>query len=172
MALPLGDLRTLYASNAWARARTLDALAQLDEMAYRKDLGNSFGSVHATLVHILGAEEIWLRRWCCETPAALASPDTFRSFGEVRRRWEELEAALQRFLAELTEEEVLRVVRYRDIRGIEHTTPLWQMMQHVLNHSTYHRGQITTMLRQLGATPVATDLIHYYREYAGQERPA
>lgn len=172
MALSLGDLRTLYAFNAWARARMLDAVAQLDESAYRKPLGNSFSSVHATLVHILGTEDIWLRRWCGETPADPASPDAFRSFDEVRRRWEELEAVLQRFLAELTEGEVLRVVRYRDTRGNEQATPLWQMMQHVVNHSTYHRGQVTTMLRQLGATPVATDLIHYYREYAGQERPA
>ncbi len=62
MALSLGDLRTLYAFTAWARARILDAVAPLDETAYRKDLGNSFGSVHATLVHILGTEEIWLRR--------------------------------------------------------------------------------------------------------------
>ncbi len=172
MALSLGDLRTLYAFTAWARARILDAVAPLDETAYRKDLGNSFGSVHATLVHILGTEEIWLRRWGGETPVDPVSSEAFRSFGEVRRRWDELDAALQRFLAELTEEGVLRLVRYRDTRGNDQATPLWQVMLHVVNHSTYHRGQITTMLRQLGATPVSTDLIHYYRQHAGQEKSA
>jgi uncharacterized damage-inducible protein DinB len=44
--------------------------------------------------------------------------------------------------------------------------PLWQCLQHVANHSTYHRGQITTMLRQLGAKPAGTDLIGFYRERA------
>jgi len=172
MALSLGDLKTLYAFNAWARARMLNAVARLDEAAYRKDLGNSFGSVHGTVVHILGAEELWLKRWHGESPTALVSPDAFASFAEVRRRWDALEAELQRFLAELTEDTVLRVVRYRNTRGDAYATPSWQMMQHVVNHSTYHRGQVTTLLRQLGAKPVATDLISYYRQQAGQEKPA
>lgn len=171
MALSLGDLRTLYAFNAWARGRMLDAVAQVDEAAYRKDLGNSFGSLHATVVHILGAEEAWLKRWRGESPTALVSPDAFASFAEVRRRRDALEAELQRFLGGLTEEAVLRVIQYRDTRGNAYATPLWQTMQHVVNHSSYHRGQVTTLLRQLGAKPVATDLITYYRQQAGQEKP-
>ncbi|MGH7360876.1 MAG: DinB family protein, partial [Candidatus Methylomirabilales bacterium] len=63
MALSLQDLKTLYAFNAWARGRMLDAVAQVDEAAYRRDLGSSFGSLEATLVHILGAEELYLKRW-------------------------------------------------------------------------------------------------------------
>ncbi|MGH7376590.1 MAG: DinB family protein [Candidatus Methylomirabilales bacterium] len=171
MALSLGDLRTLYAFNAWARGRMLDAVAQVDEAEYRKDLGNSFGSVHGTAVHILGAEELWLKRWHGESPTALVSPDAFASFAAVRRRWDALEAELQRFLGALTEETVLRVIQYRDTRGNAYATPLWQTMQHVVNHSSYHRGQVTTLLRQLGAKPVATDLITYYRQQAGQEEP-
>jgi uncharacterized damage-inducible protein DinB len=171
MALSLVHLKTLYAFNAWARGRMLDAVGALDGVAYRKDLGNSFGSVHGTVVHILGAEELWLKRWHGESPTSLVSADTFASFPEVRRRWDDLEIELQRFLAALTEETVLRVIRHRDTRGNAYATPLWQMMQHVVNHSTYHRGQVTTMLRQLGARPVATDLITYYRQQAGQEKP-
>ena len=172
MALSSADLRTLYAFNAWARARMLDAVGHLDEAAYRRDLGSSFGSVHSTLVHILGAEEIWLSRWCGQTPAALISPDAFGSFGEVRQRWDGLEATLRGFLAGLTDEGILRVIRYRDTRGNDHATPLWQMMQHVVNHSAYHPGQIATMLRQLGAKPAPTDLIVYYRECVGQANAA
>jgi uncharacterized damage-inducible protein DinB len=172
VALSLADLKTLYAFNAWARGRMLQAVAALDEAAYRQDLGNSFGSVHATVVHILGAEEIWLKRWHGESPPALVSPDAFASFVDVRRRWEALEGDLQRFLGGLTEDAVLRVFHYRDTRGKAYATPLWQMMQHVVNHSSYHRGQVTTLLRQLGAKPVATDLIAYYRQQAGQETPS
>ena len=171
MALSLPDLRTLFAFNSWARGRMLDAVGALPEGAYRKDLGNSFGSVHGTVVHILGAEELWLKRWHGESPTSLVSPDAFASFAEIRRRWDQLESEYQRFLAALTEEAVLRVIRHRDTRGNAYATPLWQMMQHVVNHSTYHRGQVTTMLRQLGARQVATDLIMYYRQQAGQEKP-
>jgi uncharacterized damage-inducible protein DinB len=172
MALSLEELRMLYAFNTWARKRMLDAVAQLDEGAYRKDLGNSFGSVHGTAVHILGAEEVWLKRWHGTSPTALASPDAFASFAEVRRRWDALEAEYQRFLGSLMEKDVRRVFHYRDLRGNAYSTALWQAMQHVVNHSTYHRGQVTTLLRQLGAKPVATDLIAFYRQQAGQERPA
>jgi uncharacterized damage-inducible protein DinB len=164
MALTLQDLTTLYAFNTWARVRMLGAVAPLDEAAYRKHLGNSFGSIHATLAHIVGAEEIWLRRWRGETPTALLSADTFRSFHDVRAHWEGVEASRQQFLAALTDADVLRDVHYTDTRGNQHVTPLWQLMQHVVNHSTYHRGQITTMLRQVGATPMPTDLIFFYRE--------
>ncbi|MGH7360663.1 MAG: DinB family protein, partial [Candidatus Methylomirabilales bacterium] len=131
-----------------------------------------FGSLEATVVHIRGAEELYLKRWRGESPTALVSPDNFASFAALRRRWDELEAELQRFLAALTEDAVLRVVRYRDTRGNAYATPLWQMMQHVVNHSTYHRGQVATLLRQLGARAVATDLISYYRQQTGQEKPA
>ncbi|MCI0369793.1 MAG: DinB family protein [candidate division NC10 bacterium] len=171
MPFSLGDLKTLYAFNAWARKRMLDAAAQLDAAAYRKDLGNSFGSVHGTVVHILGAEEAWLMRWHGESPTALVSPDAFVSFAEVRRRWDALEADYRQFLARLTEEAVAQLIHYRDLRGDAYTTPLWQAMQHMVNHLTYHRGQVTTLLRQLGAKPVATDLIAFYRQQAGQERP-
>jgi uncharacterized damage-inducible protein DinB len=75
-----------------------------------------------------------------------------------------VEASRQQFLAALTDADVLRDVHYTDTRGNQHVTPLWQLMQHVVNHSTYHRGQITTMLRQVGATPMPTDLIFFYRE--------
>jgi uncharacterized damage-inducible protein DinB len=121
---------------------------------------------------MLGAEEAWLKRWHGESPTALVSPDAFASFADVRRRWGELAAEWQRFLGGLTEEAVLRVVQYRDLRGNAYATPLWQMMQHVVNHASYHRGQITTLLRQLGARPVPTDLISYYRQQAGQEKPS
>ena len=167
MGLSLADLKTLYAFNAWARSRMLGAVAPLETAAYQADLRSSFASVHATLVHTLGAEEIWLRRWRGERPTALIAPDSLRSFEEVRAHWQNLAAAQDQFLAALAEPDVLQEVRYADTKGKEHISPLWCMMQHVVNHSTYHRGQITTMLRQLGATPVPTDLIFFYREQQG-----
>ncbi|HET9314036.1 MAG TPA: DinB family protein, partial [Vicinamibacteria bacterium] len=59
-------------------------------------------------------------------------------------------------------------LRYRNLQGQEFETPLWQMVQHVANHSTYHRGQLVTMFRQLGAKAVSTDLIAWDRERAAK----
>ena len=75
------------------------------------------------------------------------------------------DAALLAFASALSEADAVRVVSYRDLRGHEHGEPLWQLLQHVVNHSTYHRGQIITMLRQLGAEAVSTDLVAYYRQH-------
>ena len=73
------------------------------------------------------------------------------------------------FVASLTSEDLLRTLSYKTMSGESHTQPHWQMLQHVANHSTYHRGQITTMLRQLeGAKPVSTDLIAFYRMRAAK----
>jgi uncharacterized damage-inducible protein DinB len=70
---------------------------------------------------------------------------------------------MSEFVSSLTEENISAVVTYKTTEGKQFSYPLWQMMQHVVNHSSYHRGQIVTMLRQLGIRPVGTDLIAYYR---------
>ena len=69
--------------------------------------------------------------------------------------------------ARLPSADLDRVVEYHNTKGHAFSNPMWQMLQHLVNHGTYHRGQITTMLRQLGATPLTTDLIAFYREQAG-----
>jgi uncharacterized damage-inducible protein DinB len=79
-------------------------------------------------------------------------------------KWAELEARLLGFVASLTQEDLNRVMEYKTFKFGVYRNPLWQSMQHLVNHGTYHRGQVTTLLRQLGAQPVLTDLMHFYRE--------
>jgi len=141
------DVATLYAYNRWANGRTLDAVEKLDPAAFLKNLGNSFASIHATLVHIAGAEWAWLRRWHGDSPSTLPTGD-FPTVASLRERFQSLDREREAFLAGVTEE------------------PLVQSMQHVVNHGTYHRGQVTTMLRQLGATPIGTDMSRFYLERA------
>ena len=64
----------------------------------------------------------------------------------------------------LTQEDLDRVIEYQTMKFGAYRNPLWESMQHVVNHGTYHRGQVTTLLRQLGARPMLTDLMHFYRE--------
>jgi uncharacterized damage-inducible protein DinB len=72
---------------------------------------------------------------------------------------------MRKQLERLEPEAVQRTIEYRDLRGHDQSDVLWQMLQHMVNHGAYHRGQITTMLRQLGAAPPKSmDMIAFYRE--------
>ena len=162
------DFRLLYDFNAWANQRTLDACAALTHEQFTRDLGSSFRSVRDTLAHIYGAQWVWLERWHGRIPPALPSPADFPDFETVKRRFAEIDRNLIDYAASLSAEDLQRVLDYRTLAGTPNAQPLWQMLQHVANHSTYHRGQVTTLLRQLGAKATATDLIYFYRERAAK----
>ena len=158
------DFCTLYEFDSWANHRVLDACAALSDEQFMRDLGNSFPSVRDTLFHICGAEWIWLERFHGRTPTALPNATDYPNLESVRRRWVEIERDMLDYVASLTPEDLQRVLHSKTLAGVPISQPLWQCLQHLANHSTYHRGQITTMLRQLGAKPVGTDLIAFYRE--------
>jgi uncharacterized damage-inducible protein DinB len=157
-------LRTLVDYHYWARDRVLEAAAGISEDAYARDLGNSFPSIKATLEHVYGAEVVWLMRWRGESPAAFPGalpPD----IAALRAAWAAHEGAMRAFVAPLDDAAAAQVIPYRLFSGAEGASPLWEMVAHVVNHATYHRGQVTTMLRQLGAEPAKSmDMIAYFRE--------
>jgi len=155
-------IRALYEFNRWANAEVLDAVSALRPEQWTRDLKNSFPSVRNTLVHILWAEWIWLRRWKGVSPKSVFDPTEFATVDLLRTKWLEVEREQADFVTGLNEESLRAVIDYVNTRGESFAYTLWQMLQHVVNHSTYHRGQITMMLRQLGATPVATDLLVFY----------
>ncbi len=160
------EMRLLYDYNAWANRRALDSCAPLPEEQFRRDLSCSFRSVRDTLAHLMGAEWIWYERWHGRSPAALPEAEQFPNLASVRARWVEIERDIMTFVAGLTAEDLVRIHEFHTLTMGTAASPLWQSMQHLVNHSTYHRGQIAAMLRQLGAKPVSTDLIRYYRERA------
>lgn len=160
------DVVTLYDYNAWANGRVLRAVEPLGPEAFMRDLKNSFPSVRDTLAHILGAEWIWLRRWHGESPSQILPPSEFPTLASLKDRYGAVEKEQRAFLDGLSEERMAQPFHYKDIAGKPHSLLLVQSLQHVVNHGTYHRGQITTMLRQLGATPVSTDLARFYLERA------
>lgn len=166
--MDIQDFRTLYEYNSWANHRTLDSCASLTPEQFTRDLGSSFGSVRDTLVHILGAEWIWLERWHGRVPAGLPVAKDFPDLESVRRRWAEVERDLIDYIASLTPEDLQRTIQFKTLAGVPVSQPLWPCLQHLANHSTYHRGQIATLLRQLGAKPVSTDLIGFYREISAK----
>ncbi|HXG37612.1 MAG TPA: DinB family protein [Bacteroidota bacterium] len=159
----LHDIRTLFAFDQWATDRILDIVATLSEEQYVKNMNSSHGGVRGTLVHYYGAEWIWLERWKGTSPTALIKEEDIPTFPRLREKWTALRQELNQFVNTLTEEQLQSPLTYNDLKGNQYTQPLWQQMQHLINHSTYHRGQVVTLLRQLGVKPVATDLIAYYR---------
>lgn len=161
------DARTLFAYDSWANRRLLEAAAALTPEQFTKDLGSSFRSVRDTLAHIMGAEFLWLERFQGRT-AALLDPGQFPDIAALRARWAQVENDLTAYVGKLTAADLERSFDYRDMKGNPHTSVLSQTLQHLANHSTYHRGQVTTLMRQLGAKPIGTDLIGFYRERAAQ----
>jgi uncharacterized damage-inducible protein DinB len=159
------DIRTLIDYNYWARDRVLDAVEPLTPEQFTRDMGNSFRSVRDTLAHMYAAEWIWYSRWVGESPTALPPADKFPDLASLRGEWHELEAKIRALFDGLDDRGIERVVEYKSPTFGPGASVLWQMLQHVVNHGSYHRGQVTTLLRQLGATPPkSTDLIGFYRQ--------
>lgn len=161
------EIRELYEYNRWANHGVLDAASSLTAEQLTEDLRSSFPSVRDTLVHILGAEWVWLSRWRGISPSGLPDSWDLWTFEALRARWSEVERDQWAFVSELREEDVRRIIAYRNTKGEALAGPLGQMLRHVVNHSTYHRGQVTTMLRQLGAKPCATDYLYYFDWISG-----
>ena len=158
------EIRVLYEYDAWANHRLLDAAAALTPAQFTRDLGSSFPSVRDTLAHIMFGQWIWLERWQGRTPTKLPSAEDFTDLASLRKRWAEIETDLQAFVRGLSAERIAAVSEYKTLTAGTFKSQLGHMLQHLANHGTYHRGQVTTLLRQLGAKSVSTDLSFFYRE--------
>jgi uncharacterized damage-inducible protein DinB len=160
----LADLRTLVDYHYWARDRMYEALDPLTPEQAAADLGGSFASIHDTVVHLYAAEQAWYSRWQGTSPAALLTGDQFPDLASVREAWREHETKMRAFLEELGESGISRVIEFKLLSGQAAASPFWQMLQHIVNHASYHRGQVTAKLRQLGAPPAKSmDMIAFYR---------
>ncbi len=161
------EARVLINYNYWARDRVLAAIDALSGEQFTSEVTSSFRSVRDTLVHVLSAESIWLSRWKGEVRSGMLSAVDYPTAASVRQAWQEDEAKMRAFFATVDDAGLARVIEYKTFNGQPFASPLFQMLQHVVNHGSYHRGQVTTLLRQLGAAPPkSVDLITFYRETA------
>ena len=160
----VSDLTLLFDFNTWASARTRRAVESLPEEKLYVDMKNSFGSIHGTVVHIVGAEDIWLQRLQGADRGIFMKAEEFPTYASVKTKWSDVEKQFSQFLLTITEEILARDLVFFNLKGEKVSQKVWMSLQHLVNHSTYHRGQITTLVRQAGGTPVATDLIAFYRQ--------
>ncbi len=156
----------LFQYNQWANRRTLDACSALTTEQFTRNLGSSFGSVRDTIAHIYGAEWVWNERFLGRSPSGLPGPSAYPDLSAMSEKLDEMDTYYVDFISRLAAADLERVIRYKNLAGDELANPLWQSLHQVSNHGTYHRGQITTLLRQLGVKAISTDLIAFYREKA------
>jgi uncharacterized damage-inducible protein DinB len=153
------DLSSLHAFNRWADGRVLDAARKLTPEQYVQEPAPGWTSVRATLVHVAGATDIWARRLQGETPAARATEADVPTIDDVVRLFARGHDTFDRLIAALTPEQLESVWSYRNFEGKDLRLPLWAVYRHVVNHASYHRGQVASKLGRLGVTPPSTDLV-------------
>jgi len=153
------DVAKLFEYNRWANARALEPVAELTAEELNRGLGGSFASVLGTLAHIYAAEWIWLERWHGTSPRGLPTAQEVPTLQTLREKWGAVESRSRDFVASLTAASLSEVVTYVNVKGETWSYPLGEMLVHVVNHSSYHRGQVATMLRQLGKVPLSTDYL-------------
>ncbi len=162
--MDLTDVHRLYAYDEWANALFLAAAGALTDERFSAPVVSSFPSFRDTLAHIVGAEWIWLRRWLGESPTAPPGGSDPPTLAAVRERLGEVERERRLYLAGLSAADLDRTIAYRRLNGEAFSSRLSDLFVHVVNHSTYHRGQLTTILRQLGEKPPTTDFFRFAGE--------
>ena len=155
------QIATLYEYTRWATEKTLESCAPLSSEDLRRPTGDSFGSVHATLTHLYGADWVWLERWHGRSPRALPKPEELESFEALSSRWREVQDGQRAFVKTMTPARMDETLTYVNFAGQTCTYALGETMLHVANHGTYHRGQVVTLLRQLGRKAISTDYLRW-----------
>jgi uncharacterized damage-inducible protein DinB len=164
----IDDLLALYAYNRWADDRVVAAARRLTSEQYLQEPTPGWSSTRATLVHLADATNMWARRLRGEAVTARATEAEFPTLDDAARLFDTAHDAFDRLLPTFTPERLAAVWTYRTLEGRELRLPLWAVLRHVVNHATYHRGQVASKLKRLGVDPLATDFVLWAIEQTPQ----
>ncbi len=156
----MNELTELLEYHQWATTKTLDSSAKLNHEQLHRDLGSSFKSVFETLVHVYGADRAWLGRLTGQSPSR-PNPSDYPSLEALREAWEVVLEGWKTVVAKFENPKL--EIHYKSYDGVPFTSSFEEIVKHVVNHGTYHRGQIAAMQRMLSGEAVSTDLISFYR---------
>jgi uncharacterized damage-inducible protein DinB len=144
----------------WASRKLLEYALTLPEERTSTPIPNSHGGILKTFQHTYYADRVWFCRVLDPpVPQVFEDPAPGPSLKELDERWWKL---LDNFIATVKARDPHSVISYKNLKGEAYSRELWQIVLHLANHGTYHRGQIASMMRQLGFQPPSTDLIYYY----------
>jgi uncharacterized damage-inducible protein DinB len=155
------DIDRLFDYDAWANALIFDCAQSLTDEQFTRPLNSSFPTIRETLAHIVGVEWIWNRRLHGEFPTEIPAWMKDATPSSLREKLKETAEERATYLQSVSD--LQTPIAYRDMAGNAFTQPLSDILQHIVNHSTYHRGQLTTMIRQVGATPPRMDFLVFAR---------
>ncbi len=158
------QIQKLFVYNAWAWDHLFASVEKLDAAAYRVDRPFFWGSIHGLLVHALTAEWIWYVRCQGESPTRLLNPDDYPDFAAVRSAWQPVNADWIVYVGSLTDADLLRRIEYRNTKGYGYNIGLADLLQHVMNHATEHRSQLTPLLYNLGVPTPSLDYLAFCLE--------
>ena len=157
------DLTSLYDYNRWADRRVLDACRMLTPEQYAAEPVPAWTSVRSTVVHIAVVTDGWLRGVAGESVQAVPTEADLPTVEDAARLLDNAFRRIDDLLPRLTQAE-LTTPRTFSGRSRTAVLPPWAVLRHVVNHATYHRGQIAAKLKRLGKEPPATDFIFWVFE--------
>jgi uncharacterized damage-inducible protein DinB len=160
--LSVTALRDYLAYSAWASGRLVDAAAQLSLEQLTRDFGTADKSVLRTLVHVFGADRLWLQRMQGASPKSYLTAADYE-LSVLQNDWPTLHTRWLDWAAGLTDDAAAAEHSYTDMSGKPWRQPVWQLVMHVVNHGTHHRGQVAGFIRAMGQTPPPLDFTAYCR---------
>jgi uncharacterized damage-inducible protein DinB len=149
--------------SAWASRRLVEMLDRIPVDHLAHDFQTADRSILGTLVHVFGADRIWLSRVSGETSNPFLTQADY-DLKVLQIDWPLLYGKWRKWVGQLSDETAAQPIAYRDMKGNAYVNPAWEIVLHVVNHATHHRGQAAGFLRSLGHTPPPLDLIRFYRE--------
>lgn len=148
---------------AWTNSKIIGWLDQITEEQWEQNSISSFTSIKQTALHIASAEKIWIDFWKKVDNPVFLSSEFDGTKTDLLKIWTDTSSTLKDFIENYPEEDYLKQIVFK-VRGEEWQMEFWQTFTHFINHATYHRGQLVTMLRQAGFEDfTSTDLAAYYR---------
>jgi uncharacterized damage-inducible protein DinB len=165
MTVSADVLRSHLDYTAWASKRLVDTAAGVSKEELGRDFQTADHSILGTLVHVYAADRIWLAR----VTNAAAGPfitEADHNLSVLVNDWPALHERWRKYGLTLTDESAAASISYKDTKGNPYMQPLWQIILHVVNHGTHHRGQVSGFLRAMGYPPPPLDLTAYFRAQA------
>ncbi len=156
-------LTDLTAYNQWANERMASALQKLTPAQLNLEQKSSFNTIRKTAEHIADCEYNWLKRINGDSTWEYKAKN-FEDINKMTEFWLQQSKAFVNLAEQSDDKKLEGVITYKNIKGDSFSNELYKIITHLMNHSTYHRGQLVTMMRGAGVTEIpATDLIAFYR---------
>lgn len=150
--------------NIWANNIVCGWLGNISDEQWKQHITSSFNSIYETVLHIAASEKVWVERLKKFTQHELLINTFHGSKEKLIKIWKDESISFEKFIEDFPNDSLNEKLAFKNTKGIPHNQPYWQLFAHIINHTTYHRGQLVTMLREVGYTDLdSTDMTTYFR---------